>query len=271
MRRPVRRGAKQADPRQIERRYQAFLARMVAEIAKATRAVLFQAIERAPLPDAPRGDDMPGDLADLIAQIKAQTNAGVVRTIGDVEDFATRTAGFNRQQFLRSVRSAIGVDILAADPSLNALIASWTADNAGLIRSIADDMLDQVADVTRRAFAEGQSVRGITAEIEGRFEVGERRARLIARDQIGKLNGQITEERNKALGITTYEWATAQDERVRDTHTPLHGKICRWDDATLYRESGSDEWRPRSEIGAIELHPGQDIQCRCTSFAIIEV
>jgi len=260
-----------ADPRQIERRYQAALVRMVRGVTAIIRDLLFAELDRTPSADSVHSDAMPGDLAELIARVRAQSEAGVVSTIESLEDFAERTSGFSRAQFQRSVRQAFGVDILAAEPALNGLVAEWSARNASLITSIRDTLLDQVAEVTREAFGAGLSTEQTKTRIAERFEVSESRAKLIARDQIATLNGQMTQARNEKLGISQYEWATAGDERVRETHTPLNGKICRWDDNTVYRDQGSDEWRPRSEIGAVELHPGEDIQCRCTSFAIVEI
>lgn len=99
--------------------------------------------------------------------------------------------------------------------------------------------------------------------IQGRFKVSRARARLIARDQTGKLNAALTEARQKRIGVEEYIWQSVEDERVRENHRVLDGKICRWDDPTVYRNPGETEWRSRSSIGAFVGHPGEDYQCRC--------
>ncbi|MFH4293788.1 minor capsid protein, partial [Acinetobacter baumannii] len=73
------------------------------------------------------------------------------------------------------------------------------------------------------------------------------RARLIASDQMGKINGQINQARQLSMGVETYTWQTAKDERVRPDHQYKQGKTFRWDSPP---DGG---------------HPGQPIRCRCTA------
>lgn len=91
------------------------------------------------------------------------------------------------------------------------------------------------------------------------------RARLIARDQVGKLNGELQQQRQADLGIERYIWRTVGDNAVRPSHAAMDGETCRWDDPTVYL-SGS-RWANRSSIGGVEEHPGQDYQCRCSADA----
>ena len=95
--------------------------------------------------------------------------------------------------------------------------------------------------------------------------MAESRARLIARDQIGKLNSQLTRERNEALGIDKYIWSTSEDERVRESHKVMNGKLCRWDDPTVYSDDGGQTWKSRASIGGEQEHPGIPVNCRCIS------
>lgn len=85
-----------------------------------------------------------------------------------------------------------------------------------------------------------------------------RRARLIARDQVGKFHGKLDEERQQGAGITHYRWRTVRDERVRGgpkyrdavpSHAHREGKIFAW--AKPPHEDKTDG------------HPGRPIQCRC--------
>lgn len=92
------------------------------------------------------------------------------------------------------------------------------------------------------------------------------RAAFIARDQIGKLNGIITQKRMEDIGLTMYEWSSSSDERVRESHALMDGKLCRWDDATVYSEDGGKTWKKRPN-GAVLMHPGMDYQCRCCALA----
>lgn len=84
-----------------------------------------------------------------------------------------------------------------------------------------------------------------------RGEVSESRAELIARDQTLKLNGAITESRQKSAGVTQYVWSTSQDERVRPSHKVLEGTL--------------QDWNVPPPPG----HPGKDFQCRCVAIPYI--
>jgi hypothetical protein len=59
-----------------------------------------------------------------------------------------------------------------------------------------------------------------------------------------------------------YIWETAHDERVRSTHAPMDGLLCRWDKPDVYSADGGKTWIPRP-MGAVHQHPGMDYQCRC--------
>jgi SPP1 gp7 family putative phage head morphogenesis protein len=154
-------------------------------------------------------------------------------------------------------------------PWLLAYLRSWTAAYARLITSIPDQMLTQVEGIVQTAVRSGADPRVTARQIRDRFGVTEARARLIARTEVAKLNSDITQARNQALGLTTYVWSTSGDERVRESHAAMNGKLCKWDDPTVYSDDGGETWEPRSSIGGVEEHPGRDFQCRCVSAAVI--
>jgi SPP1 gp7 family putative phage head morphogenesis protein len=67
-------------------------------------------------------------------------------------------------------------------------------------------------------------VKELADEVQDRYGVSESRAQLIARDQIGKLYGNVHEARQRDLGLKAYFWRTAQDERVREEHAAREGE-----------------------------------------------
>jgi len=80
-----------------------------------------------------------------------------------------------------------------------------------------------------------------------------------------KVLAQENRERMESAGLSMYEWSTAQDERVRPSHALMEGKICKWDDPTVYSTDGKT-WKPRPE-GAPLVHPGEEEGCRCTALS----
>jgi SPP1 gp7 family putative phage head morphogenesis protein len=158
----------------------------------------------------------------------------------------------------------------ASLPENKAIIESWAKENARLITKMIDDEQQRVASIISSTFRRGGQITDARKEIQTALNISKKRADLIAQNEYGNLYGQLEKQNNEQLGIEYYEWNTRLDERVRRSHKVLEGKICRWDDPTVYKDSLDDkEWKQRSSIGGVNLHPSQDIRCRCVSYSII--
>lgn len=152
----------------------------------------------------------------------------------------------------------------------------WADRNYDLIKKLARDKIAQINDHVERAVTNGWSYKDLSKDI---LAMGDGmtggRARLIARDQIGKLNGQLTQGQQTECGISNYRWSTAGDERVRGrpgglyekaipSHWAMEGLLCSWEDSTIYSPDNGRTWIPRTDEMPDE-HAGMPIQCRCTS------
>ena len=244
--------------------------------------------------DEDREDDAVDDLESINEQYaNKQKEIFVDDRIGlktDLTLIALGVGAFNQKQFQKTMKQSIGITFEAFETWEDPLVKRWVAENVNLIKGLSDDYIKQINHAVTSGITEGQTAEALGKQltkinkefITGRREIiknkaGEpilrngkpmfkrvqSRSDLIARDQIGKLNGQYTRKRQEDVGIETYFWRTAGDERVRSRHRPLDGMLCRWDDVTVYSDDGGKTWKSRSSIGAIELHPGQDVQCRC--------
>lgn len=162
-----------------------------------------------------------------------------------------RTSRYQREQLARQVRAAVGVDVLQAEPTLAPHLDNFVQQNVALIRTLPSTLFDQVEARVQSGVTLGLRHEDLAEEIEGRFEVSESRAELIARDQTLKFYGSLNELRQKALGIGRYVWRTAQDERVRPEHAEREGRIYEWADDSL-------------EI------PGEAVNCRCFGEPLVD-
>lgn len=142
------------------------------------------------------------------------------------------------------------------DDDLDALKEIWVGENLDLIRSIDDETMRRIRQaLTARitgSVNHARLAKDLIAEIQAITEKEKRRAELIARDQLGKLHGQINRRKQESLGIDEYEWETSHDERVRDSHKALQGKVFSWS-------------KPPPEG-----HPGYPIRCRCIALPVID-
>lgn len=195
---------------------------------------------------------------------------------------ARRTSDHNRRQLQRQIQAGLGVDLPILDGKTHVVIDHFIAQQVAIardvLRRVHGDVDKLVAEllaggalpIARRADQLPTGPRGpspaaelaaqgaragltedqIRAALEQQLQIGETRARWHARDQIGKLNGQLNQVRQLDLGIEHFAWMTRRDPRVRKAHRPRHAQVYRWDDP------------PGGEI------PGGPPLCRCGSVPV---
>jgi SPP1 gp7 family putative phage head morphogenesis protein len=161
------------------------------------------------------------------------------------ESIAEKTDKFQKQEFCKQVRSAVGVDVFSAEPNLVPVTENFVAENVALIKSVPQTYFTDIEKTITRGVSAGERHEDIAKDLTDRFGVAENRAKLIARDQVGKFYGALNMERQTALGVEKYIWRTANDNRVRDEHATREGEVYSWDDPP---DDGE---------------PGMAINCRC--------
>jgi SPP1 gp7 family putative phage head morphogenesis protein len=209
---------------------------------------------------APRQDAAPGDdLAQLLDVVNLERTKWQARPPSQrkLERLGMTTAEYAAGQQDKVFRSVYGVQTFAPLQA-SGEISRWTAANVSLIESIDSRYFDDIERVITEAVREGKNTEALRKDLQRRYSVSESRARLIARDQVAKLNGTIAQDRQQQYGVTRYMWSTSGDERVRDSHAELDGTIQRWDDPPVASENG--------ERG----HPGHIFQCRCVPVPVLE-
>jgi uncharacterized protein with gpF-like domain len=195
-----------------------------------------------------------------------------------LDNIANTVFDFNEGQYEKSAKASLGIEFPVGEDWWPGAKENWQNRNYDLIRSDLKRYIGQINDMTERAVTSGWSLSEMTRQMMALdSKLSEGRARFVARDQIGKLNGHISQRRMESAGLSMYIWSTSGDERVRGdpggffpdampSHYAMDGLLCRWDDPTVYSDDGGKTWRDRPS-GAVKLHPGEDYQCRCTALA----
>jgi SPP1 gp7 family putative phage head morphogenesis protein len=206
-----------------------------------------------------RQDAWADDLARAITNIAQDLIKPTQGTIKRMTAIAPKVNEYNKAEWRKLVRSQYGVNPTAEDQSAyRDLMAHWAFNNAALIKDIPTKAMQQIADMTQEALMSGKVQDDLSAEVmdtfDERLDVADSRCDLIARDQVAKLNGRLTQERQTDIGVDSYIWRTVGDERVRDTHEEVDGQTFSWD----------------SPPGETDFnHPGEDYQCRCWAEPIL--
>lgn len=273
-------------PNSAERQYRATLYEYTFEIRKLITEILIPTIPgllieaTIPYPDpvhpkaildsSNRADDFIDDLNETMAYIEILLRPSQQQTINSAARYGLEIAIFNQRQYEKTIDSVLGIDIFLEEPWLKNQLELFANQNSQLIKNMTDNEMERVSGIVQRGLQEGSSYSSITENIEKSFGITRRHAKLIARDQTSKLNGSLTKLRQQEVGITQYRWLTSGDERVRQTHRVLDGKVCRWDDPTVYLDESTGKWEKRSKIGGTSVHTSQDVNCRCVPIPIIE-
>jgi len=200
----------------------------------------------------------------------------------------------NRKRYASKLGSSFGIDVegILVSEGLQQFTEAQIAKNATLIKSIPEEFIKNIETIVYNGVTSGLRHSEIAKQISGVKDISsafgklDNRVKIIARNEVASINSQINRKRTQELGVDIYEWLTADDERVRGNpggrypnakprHDVMRGKICRWDDPTVYADSLKDakagKWKKRSNIGGPDQHPGEPILCRCAAIPIIEI
>ena len=259
LRKPVR----QAEPRGLERDYQSklrsFVERIREIIARRIEPQIELLVNIRDLRSNRDSERMDQTVAERLAALIRSTRIQVGRELPESEirqaalQAGVSTAEFNRVQVGRVFTSALGINLAQDDSGLDEDIRNFAEENVTLIKNVSEEFMDETQRVISTGLRQGKRAGEISQDVlsrvrgekPSRFLKAETRANLIARDQINKLNGKITETRQTNAGVESYIWRTALDERVRPAHASREGRTFKWS------EPPSDG------------HPGEPINCRC--------
>ena len=129
-------------------------------------------------------------------------------------------------------------------------------ENVSLIKSIQSEYASEVEGLVMRSVAAGRDLKTLTDELEERYDITRRRAKLIANDQNNKATVQMARARQLSMGVTKARWMhTGGGKTPRQSHVHANGKV--FDLAKgLYIDG---KW----------TFPGEEINCGCVTAPII--
>ena len=269
-------------PLQMEKDYIVFITKLVNSWEQETKDKLIPALPDLVLSsqvtrphtainvDGIRLDDWIDRLETIMESLRISTALPIVPIKAELNVLAHDVNLWNTQQWFTISEEMLGTPLFQMEPWLGGTIQGFTKENMDLITNIQQTTFNDIDTIVNRGIKQGLSAKTIEDQIlegtdlkKGRFKNTRTRAQLIARDQVDKLNGQMTQLRQTGAGLTRYVWRTMIDERVRKAHHALEGRICRWDNINVYKNTPEGDWFNRSSIGGFIGHPGQDYQCRC--------
>ncbi|QOQ37715.1 head protein [Klebsiella phage MEW1] len=178
--------------------------------------------------------------------------------------FARRQAETIASQFVQTAAKdnarSFAINLYGGDTQLQEYLSAASYQNAKLIQSIPAQYLEQVQNIVMTNMRNGMRPSYIEKALVKQFGIVERRAKLIAADQYGKIQGDMNRIRQVNSGIEYFTWVTSRDERVRHSHVEVAKRdvgygpgVFRWDDLPV--------------VDGVPTFPGQPVMCRCIARA----
>lgn len=181
---------------------------------------------------------------------------------------STKNAAY--REWKRIIKITLGINLM--DDYYNGefyalMLKQWADENVRRIKTIPYDTIGELESLIFDSYTNGVPVRKLQEAIQTRYNIAKQHARAIARDQIASLNACVTKAQQTDAGVKKYRWSTSNDQRVRECHKELNGKVFSWDNPPemWYRS----KLRGKVMVGR-SCHPGEDIGCRCVAIPIFD-
>jgi SPP1 gp7 family putative phage head morphogenesis protein len=219
--------------------------------------VLIKGVNPPPIPSlrSKEARDLSDQIREQIDKIKESLGAPLENyALKIATDTAIKGGKANRAAFVADIKKAIGVDLkkVLTEGGIEGAIRDSVRTNVALIKTIPEQYFEQIQGMILQGIDEGKDFFSIKLDLLQVNEKNMKRARVIARDQVSKMNSAVNRLRQEAIGITHYIWRTVGDESVRSEHKALNGRKFAW-----------------SEIPPGGYRPGEAIQCRCIAEPVL--
>ncbi len=203
--------------------------------------------------------DSVGDwLGQVMDYLMDRWNRRLTRLGEEIADsFVSMTVVNYDKQFKRHLRKAGFTVKFQLTPFAEEALRASIGENVGLIKSIGTQYLSKVEGHVWASVRGGFDLARLAKQLQHDFNVTRNRAILIARDQGNKAHAVIEMARRKELGITKAVWMHSHAGKVpRPSHVAANGKEFDINKGMFIE----NEW----------IFPGEKINCRCGSRAIID-
>lgn len=180
---------------------------------------------------------------------------------------ASRIAGEFVQSSLkkseRDLKKSAGIDVFSGNSTLQDYLKASAQQNTQLIKSIPTKYLEEVQTLVMANMRSGMRPGYIEKALQEQFGVTQRRAKMIARDQTSKIQGELNRKQQQGAGFTHFRWLTSHDSRVRHDHDVFEHRVTKYG-------KGVYLWSDLPLEKGVPVSPGSPINCRCTAIPVSE-
>jgi SPP1 gp7 family putative phage head morphogenesis protein len=185
-------------------------------------------------------------------------NTDAINDITEVPDLLVKSIDEMEADYKKTMQKIMIPPSLTQE-QLGTLAAEYGMSLDKYIKDWTDDcILDLREKVQQNAFA-GRRSSALIEEIQYQYNVSQRKARFLARQETSLLMSKFRETRYKSAGSNRYKWSGSMDQRERQDHKDLEGTVVYWDSPPVTdKKSGARN------------HAGEDYGCRCVAIPIFD-
>lgn len=221
-----------------------FRKRLLAEFHRINTRIAEQLAEDGKMPKGYKRDSA----SDILRIMEQFDNI-------DYERIFTETAFEVREKLWSPLRKH-KIPVISLTPSESRFIKKWAKGNGMAVSAEASETKGALYRIVANAYERGVSQRETAQALAKEFSITQNKSEFWARDMLGTLNGQLSVERDKALGVTQQIWRTTGDGAVRSSHAHVDGEKFDVEKGIM--------------IEGRMLLPGEDYNCRCYGESVIE-
>ena len=201
--------------------------------------------------------------AILVELLKSMT---IEDAISELELILAGVSSVVDANVISAFAEAVSVDVFLNDSALlDTVKAEWKAQQNRLVDSIVNTYIEKLQIIVSNAVQRGTAMSEVKEEIKVLLNTTDKRAKFIARNEVGNLNGIITMRRQVDCGIGVYQWSSSHDERVRPSHAEMDGKYFYWNSDKVGEINGIKVYP------SPKYHPCMDYNCRCVALPVIDL
>ena len=179
------------------------------------------------------GSDLP--LFDMAEDIKKD-----LYSVGVMPEIDARTEKTLREQYTNNMRLNI-------------------VDEADSSKGWAPEQINRLRDMVKEYQTTGTND-SLRALIEREWDTSRAKAKFLATQETRLFLDTLSRDRARRTGVRRYRWSTSHDEKVRQSHKLLDGKIVDIDGPGEIVDLKTGR----------RAHAGQDFGCRCNKIWVLE-
>ena len=162
--------------------------------------------------------------------------------------------------FVKSLADAGWIVKPEYTPQIKTALVSAVEENVALIKSIPEQFHQKIEKMVYANYLQGADVGELEKELKKVFKGIDKRATLIARDQIFKANASVVKIRQLENGITEAIWIHSGGGKV-----PRQSHVAAGRDRQVFKIAEG------CYLDGEYIQPGELINCRCVSRPILPV